>query len=95
MAVLLQLAVTPATQDQFNELDAKVGQSMMDAGGPPDGLMSHAVYPDGDGAIIAEVWRAEPDGQRYFEEVLKPLIAESGLTAQDVVVRPVWSFARP
>ena len=28
MAFLLQLTVAPATQDQFNELDAKVGQSM-------------------------------------------------------------------
>jgi hypothetical protein len=95
MAVLLQLAVTPATQDQFNELDVKVGQSMMEAGGPPEGLMSHAVYPEGEGLIIAEVWRAEPDGQRYFDDVLKPLLAESGLTAQEVIVRPVWSFARP
>ena len=95
MAVLLQLAVTPATQDQFNDLDAKVGQSMQNAGGPPDGLMSHVVYPDGDGVIIAEVWRAEPTGQRYLDEVLRPLIDELGLTAQGVVVRPVWSFARP
>ncbi len=59
MALLLQLTVTPATQDQFNELDAKVGQSMMQAGGPPAGLMSHAVYPEGEGFVIAEVWRAE------------------------------------
>jgi len=95
MAVLLQLAVTPATQDQFNELDAQVGQSMMNVGGPPEGLMSHAVYPEGDGVIIAQVWRAEPEGQGYFADVLKPLIAESGLTAEEVVVRPVWSFARP
>ena len=34
MAVLLQLTVAPATQDQFNELDARVGQSM-DGGGRP------------------------------------------------------------
>jgi hypothetical protein len=95
MAFLLQLTVAPATQDQFNELDAKVGQSMMEAGGPPAGLMSHTVYPDGGGFVIAEVWRAEPDGQSYIEDVLRPLLAESGLTGQDVVVRPVWSFARP
>ena len=58
-------------------------------------LLQLAVTPAGDGVVIAEVWRGEPNGQRYFDEVLKPLIAESGLTAQDVVVRPVWSFARP
>jgi hypothetical protein len=95
MATLLQLSVAPATQDQFNELDAKVGQSMMAAGGPPAGLMSHAVYPEGDGFVIAEVWRAESDGQSYIDGVLRPLLAASGLTGHDTVVRPVWSFARP
>ena len=85
--------MTPATQDQFNELDAKVGQSMIQAGGLPAGLMSHG-YPEGEGFVIAEVWRAEPEGQGYIDDVLRPLIAESGLTGQDTVVRPVWSFAR-
>lgn len=95
MAALLQLTVAPATQDEFNELDAKVGQSMTQAGGPPEGLMSHTVYPEGDGFVIAEVWRAESEGQRYIDDVLRPLLTESGLTGQDTVVRPVWSFARP
>ena len=31
MAVLLQITVAPASQDQFNELDARVGQSMEEA----------------------------------------------------------------
>jgi hypothetical protein len=95
MAVLLQLTVAPATHEQFNELDAKVGESMMQAGGPPAGLMSHAVYPEDDGFIIAEVWRAESEGHSYINEVLRPLLAEVGLTGQDNVVRPIWSFARP
>ena len=95
MAFLLQLTVAPATQDQFNELDAKVGQSMMQAGGPPAGLMSHAVYPDGGGFVIAEVWRAEAEGHGYIDDVLTPLLAELELTGQVSLVRPVWSFARP
>ena len=95
MAFLLQLAVTPATRDQFNELDAKVGQSMVEAGGPPAGLMSHAVYPEDDGFVIAEVWRAEAEGQHYIDGVLRPLLAESALSGQVTLVRPVWSFARP
>ncbi len=95
MAIVLQLTVAPATQDQFNELDAKVGQAMMEAGGPPAGLMSHAVYPEGDGFVIAQVWRAENDGQSYVDDVLRPLITEAGLAGQASVVRPVWSFARP
>lgn len=93
--MLLQLTVAPATRDEFNELDARVGQSMMEAGGPPAGLMSHAVYPEGDGFVIAEVWRAESEGQSYIDDVLRALLAESRLTGQDTVVRPVWSFARP
>ena len=68
---------------------------MTQAGGPPAGLMSHVVYPDGDGFVIAEVWRAESEGQSYIDDVLRPLIDESGLPAQDTVVCPVWSFARP
>ena len=65
---------------------------MVQAGGPPAGLMSHAVYPEGDGFVIAEVWRAEAEGQRYVEDLLRSLLAESGLPGQDNVVRPVCSF---
>ena len=95
MAVLVQLTVTPATQPQFNELDAAVGQSMMDAGGPPDGLMSHVVYPEGDGFVVAEVSRTESEGQDYLEGVLRPLVSRLSLTATGTDVRAVWSFARP
>ena len=95
MAVFVQLTVTPATQQQLNELDAAVGQSMTDAGGPPDGLMSHVVYPEGDGFVIAEVWRTEADGRHYVDNVLRPLGSELSLTAKETNVRPVWSFARP
>ena len=95
MAVLVQLTVTPATQEQFHALDAAVGQSMQEAGGPPDGLMSHVVYPEGDGFIVAEVWRSEADGRHYVDDVLGPLVGHAGLTATGTQVRAVWSFARP
>jgi hypothetical protein len=95
MAVLLQLSVTNATHDEFNELDASVGRAMTAAGGPPPGLMAHVVYPEGDGFIVAEVWRAEAEGQRYLNEVLRPRLAEMGLTGNETSARPVWSFARP
>ena len=95
MAVLLQLTVTPSTQDQFNELDARVGQAMMQAGGPPPSLMSHVVYAEGDGFVLAEVWGMESEGQSYVADVLRPLLAELGLTGNEISLRPVWSFARP
>ena len=95
MAILLQLKIAPATQEQFNGLDALVGKSMMEAGGPPEGLMSHVVYPEDNGFVIAEVWRAEPEGRTYVEEVLRPLVTGLHLTAGEPESRSVWSFARP
>jgi hypothetical protein len=95
MAVLLQFSVTSATRDQLDELDARVGQSMSEAGGPPPGLMSHVVYPEGDGFVVADVWRTESEGLPYVDDVLRPLLAELHLNASETTVRPVWSFARP
>jgi hypothetical protein len=95
MAVLVELMVRPATQDQFDELDDKVGEAMMQAGGPPDGLMAHVVYPEADGFIVAGVWRTSTEGQRYVDDVLRPLITELRMTPEDTTVRAVWSFARP
>ncbi|WP_332667146.1 hypothetical protein [Aeromicrobium sp.] len=95
MAVVLQVTVSPATQEEFNELDARVGESMMSAGGPPDGLMSHVVYPDGDGFVVAEVWRTEAEGLAYVDGVLRRLVTEVGLRPGQTTSRAAWSFARP
>ena len=95
MAVLLLLGVSPATREEFDVLDARVGESMASAGGPPAGLMSHVVYPEGDGLVVAQVWRTEAEGRAYSDEVLRPLIADVGLTAHEMSARAVWSFARP
>jgi hypothetical protein len=94
MAVLLQCSVSPATHEQFDELDVRVGQSMS-VGGPPAGLMSHVVYADGDGFMLAQVWRTDAEGQAYLDGALRPLMTELGLAPQDTTIRPVWSFARP
>jgi hypothetical protein len=95
MAAILRVGVASSTQDQFNELDARVGQAMQEAGGPPDGLMSHVVYPEGDGFVVAEVWRDEASGRAYVEDVLLQLVKELGLPLHEIVALPVWSFARP
>ena len=57
--------------------------------------MSHAVYPEGEGFVIAEVWRSETEGRRYLDDVLRPLVSGLGLNAHETTVRPIWSFARP
>lgn len=95
MAVVLTLCVAPATQEQFNVLDDRVGQAMMAAGGPPAGLMSHVVYPWDDGFLVAQVWRTGAEGRDYADDVLRPLAAEVGLTPQEAEILPAWSFARP
>ena len=95
MAALIQMMLNDATQDDFYALDALVSRSMMEAGGPPAGLMSHMAYPSGDGVKIADVWSTEAQGTAYVEEVLRPLIDEAGLTVGATETAPVWSFARP
>ena len=94
MAVLLQLTVSAATRDQFDDLVARVEQAMEQAGGPPAGLMSHVVYPDDSGFVLADVWRTSDEARLYVNDVLGPL-TELGLETEEAAVRPVWSFARP
>lgn len=95
MAVVLRLPVAPATHEQFNLLDDRVGEAMSAAGGPPSGLMSHVVYPEGEGFVVAGVWRSEAEGREYVDGHLRRLVADVGLTPGATDVAPVWSFARP
>jgi|SoimicMinimDraft_17_1059745.scaffolds.fasta_scaffold59084_1 hypothetical protein len=95
MAALIRLTVDPATQEQFHALEALVGESMMQAGGPPTGLMSHVAYPSGNGVQVTDVWSTEEQGRTYFDQVLRPLVHKAGLTPGDTESVPVWSFARP
>ena len=95
MAVVLRLTVSPATREQFTVLDDRVGEAMMAAGGPPAGLMSHVVYPEGEGFVVAGVWRSETEGRDYVDGRLRALVTEVALTPGETDVVPVWSFARP
>ena len=95
MAVVHRLTVSPATREQFNALDDRVGEAMTAAGGPPAGLMSHVVYPEGEGFVVAGVWRSEIEGRDYVDGRLRGLMAEVDLTPGETDVAPAWSFARP
>jgi hypothetical protein len=95
MATLLRLTVNPATREQFLELDKRVERCLMQSGGPPSGLMTNIVHPEGDGFVVASVWRVDADAETYLHDVLDPLLAELGLTVAQTVKCPVWSFARP
>lgn len=94
MAIVLRLRVSPASQEQFNVLDDRVGQAMMAAGGPPAGLMSHVVYPEGEGFVVAQVWRSESEARAQTDE-LRTLIADVDLAPGEIDIVPAWSFARP
>ena len=62
---------------------------MMQAGGPPAGLMSHVAFPQREGFVVADVWRTQAEGQPYVDEILRPLLTELGLTAAESTVLPV------
>ena len=66
---------------------------MIQAGGPPAGLMSHAASPDGDGLFISEVLCAESEGQPYIDDGRRPLFAEGGLNGHATVGPPGRSLA--
>jgi hypothetical protein len=95
MAIYLLLSVGTATHHQHDDLDARMGQYLEEAGGPPTGLMSHVTYPDGHGFVVAEVWRTEAEGRSFVDNVLRPVLTESGFSCGVPTTRPVWGFARP
>lgn len=95
MAVVLRLTVSPATREQFHLLEDRVVEAISAAGGPPGGLMSHVAYPEGEGFVLAGVWRSEAEGREYVDGGLRGLLADVGLTPGETDVAPVWSFARP
>ncbi|WP_377644668.1 hypothetical protein [Oryzobacter terrae] len=95
MAVVIRLTVAPATREQFDALDDRVGKAMDAAGGPPARLMSHVVHPEGDGFVVSDVWRSEAEGVAYVDHTLRALITDVGLPDGQMQVAPVWSFARP
>jgi hypothetical protein len=67
---------------------------MMQAGSPPVGLMAHVVYPEGEGFVVADVWRTEAEAQTFVDDVLLPLLSDLDLTASESTTVPAWSFAR-
>ena len=95
MAVVAELLILRATRSDADLLDERMGQTMQQAGGPPDGLMVHVGRPTKDGLLITDVWRTEGEWQTFFDGTLLPLIDECGLSADKPTISPVWQFGRP
>jgi hypothetical protein len=95
MAVAVRITVPAADREKYDALDDRVGQAMMEAGGPPTGLMSHVAHPEGDGFVLAQVWRTEAAFRDHFVGQLRALLSDLGLMPGEPDVVPVWSFAQP
>ncbi len=95
MAIVAQVFVEPAEQNDHDRLESAVGSRLQDLGGPPDGLMVHVGYPHGRGFMIVEAWRSEDLFRLYFENLFLPALREAGLVAGAAEIGPAWSIARP
>jgi hypothetical protein len=92
MAVLLRFTVT--RRIKADSTARREGRATHVAGRRSTaGLMSHVVYAEGDGFVVAGVWRTEADGLRR-RRIATPL-DELGLTAEATTISSVLSFARP
>ncbi len=95
MAILAETRVRRASREQADALDASVEAAMMEAGGPPAGLMVHFHAPHGDGFRLCNIWRTEAEMDAFYRDVIRPKLAAAGLEADETEVSPVWGFARP
>jgi hypothetical protein len=78
MAILMVLDVHGATTDDYDRLNGTMG---IDPGNLPDGLISHAVGPAGDGLLIVDTWESEEALERFFEDRAGPGMQEVGIGA--------------
>lgn len=95
MAIVARIRVESAGQDDHDRLQSAVESRLREAGGPPDGLMTHIVHPDENGFVIVEAWRTEELFRSYLDQLLLPALAEAGLESHDLAISPAWSIARP
>ncbi|HAM22891.1 MAG TPA: hypothetical protein DCQ04_11580 [Actinobacteria bacterium] len=95
MAVAVETLVPRASKSEFDQIEVAISRAIEQTGRPPAGLMSHFVRPSGDGFLLCEIWRSTEDMQPFYDEVLLPTLAAAGCEAQEPIISPVWSFARP
>lgn len=95
MAVVVQLSVTPASRDDATALEDAMETIMVAQGGPPAGLMMHVAWPLDEGFMLCQVWRTEAEARTSFDGSVIPELARLGLPHGELIIRPVWSLARP
>lgn len=95
MAVITRFLVHASGQEDHDRLQEAVEGRFGSLGGPPDGLMAHLGYPSDGGFLIVEAWRDEASFREIFDGIVRPALTEVGLIADQPVVAPAWSIARP
>lgn len=95
MAIAVETVVSQASRAEAEKFDAAVEAAMVQQGGPPAGLMVHFMHPMGDGFVLRNVWRGREEMERFYGDVILPLLAAAALAHEEPTVSAVWTFARP
>ena len=95
MAIIARIRIASATADDHARLEQEVATRIDTLGGPPDGLMVHLGYEDGDDLVLVEAWRTEDLFHAYYRDLLQPALATADLRATPAEISPALSIARP
>ena len=95
MAIIARIRLAGATADDHDHLEQEVETRLATLGGPPDGLMVHLGYEDGDDLVLVEAWRTEDLFQSYYRDLFQPALAAADLRATPAEISPALSIARP
>ncbi|MBT2511109.1 hypothetical protein J7I98_35885 [Streptomyces sp. ISL-98] len=82
MAIIVELNMTGATQDQYEQVANKVtgGRGLVKGRSdwPVPGVIAHVAGPGENGWFVVDVWESEEAWQR-FAEILVPFAQEVGM----------------
>jgi hypothetical protein len=95
MAIIARIRLAGATADDHDRLEQEVATRLETMGGPPDGLMVHLGYEDGDDLVLVEAWRTEDLFESYYRDLLQPALGAAHLRATVAEISAALSIARP
>ena len=94
-AIIARIRLAGATADDHDRLEQEVGTRLETMDGPPDGLMVHLGYEDGDDVVLVEAWRTEDLFESYYRDLLQPALGAAHLRATVAEISAALSIARP
>ena len=94
-AIIARIRLAGATTDDHDRLEQEVGTRLETMDGPPDGLMVHLGYEDGDDVVLVEAWRTEDLFESYYRDLLQPALGAADLRATVAEISAALSIARP